>query len=62
MIEVGTHYLYQADRSKHYTVIAIGKMKVGDEWLDSVTYQDENGNTYTRAKGEFAWKFEEVKG
>ena len=44
-----------------YRVLSIGKMKVDTYWLYAVTYQAEDGATYTRKMSEFLDKFVEME-
>lgn len=58
---IGDHYTH-LESGKVYCVIAIGLMKDGTHWRESVTYQSiSNGCTFTQQKDSFINKFHKME-
>jgi len=57
-IEFDVPYIY---KNAKYRVQSVGKMRVGDDWIDSVMHvNDDHSASYTREISDFLAKFERV--
>lgn len=60
-MKIGEYYTH-LESGKVYSVIALGLMKDGTEWRESVTYQNnENGCTFTQKHIDFVNKFHRME-
>lgn len=56
-MKIGEYYTH-LESGNVYCVVALGLMKDGTEWRESVTYQsNETGNTFTQKHLDFVNKF-----
>lgn len=58
-VEFDVDYIY---KNAKYSVQSVGKMRIGDDWVECVTYvNDDYSATYTRTLSDFLAKFERVE-